>query len=65
MARQQEMKDKQVHQHLLLGVFGQGNANESEWKTVDENEEWDPWECDDVERSYDDIQKYSNGRKSL
>jgi len=65
MARQQEKKDKQVYQHLCLGVYGRGNANESEWKTVDENEPWDPWECDDDERSCDNIEKYSNGRKSL
>ena len=58
MARQQEKKDKQLYQHLCLGEFGRGNANESEWKTINENEDWDPWEYDDDERSCDDIEKY-------
>jgi hypothetical protein len=58
MARQQETKEKEVHQHLCLGVVGRGNANESEWTADDESEDWDPWE-------YDDVERYPNGRKTL
>lgn len=58
MARQQETKEKEVHQHLCLGVVGRGNADESEWTADDESEDWDPWE-------YDDVERYPNGRKTL
>ncbi len=58
MARQQETKEKEVHQHLCLGVVGRGNANESAWIADDESEDWDPWE-------YDDVDRYPNGRKTL
>jgi hypothetical protein len=58
MARQKETKEKEVHQHLCLGVVGRGNADESEWTADDESEDWDPWE-------YDDVERYPNGRKTL
>ncbi len=61
MARQLEKKEKVVHQHLCLGVFGRGDTDESSWvedEDEDENEPWDPWEFEDAVR-------YPNGRKSL
>jgi hypothetical protein len=59
MARQLEKKEKVVHPHLCLGVFGRGDADESAWiEDEDEDEPWDPWE-------YDDVERYPNGRKSL
>lgn len=59
MARQLEKKEKVVHQHLCLGVFGRGDVDESAWiEDEDEDAPWDPWE-------YDDVERYPNGRKSL
>jgi len=59
MARQLEKKEKVVHPHLCLGVFGRGDADESAWiEDEDEDEPWDPWE-------YDNVERYPNGRKSL
>ena len=60
IAKQLKKKEKEVHQHLCLGVVGRGDADETAWieDEEDENEEWDPWE-------YSDVATYPNGRKSL
>jgi len=60
VAKQLEKKEKEVHQHLCIGVVGRGDADESKWieDEEEEDEEWDPWE-------HSDAAVYPNGRKSL
>lgn len=59
VAREKKKKEGEVHPHLCLGVVGRGDMEES-WieYTAEEMETFDPWEHDDVDH-------YSNGRKSL